>query len=147
MMPHTPFRLFRPTVLVACCFLAGPAQAQDDGPPAPVAYFYEALRNSDRAMMGVILSDEVVIVLQDIGIEQSKMEFIAALDEWESLSEDLTIDVTLLESDTNAVTVEVCYDMGETQQLTEESFEIDNEQIVSLSQATIAENCDGTSRA
>lgn len=146
-MPFTPALLLRWPLLATCAALALPASSQEQGPPAPIAYFYDALRNADHAMMGVILAEEVVIVLQDLGVEQSKLEFMASLDEWESMGEDLKIDVTVLESDTSSYTVQVCYDMGESQQLTEEHFEIENEQIVSLTQATIADNCDGTSRA
>ena len=44
--------------------------------------WYSALLTADRTSLAELLSDDARIRLHDIGVEQTKPEFIASMDEW-----------------------------------------------------------------
>jgi hypothetical protein len=58
-----------------------PARADD----ALLERWYAALFDADREAISELLSDDATIRLEDLGVTQTKTEFIAALDEWEEI--------------------------------------------------------------
>lgn len=109
---------------------------------ALVDRWYSALLAADRNSLAELLSDDARIRLHDIGVEQTKAEFIASMDEWRGAVAGATIRHRIEKTETGLVTV-VCYDFPGNDLLTRESFALSGNRITASSQETIAENCDG----
>lgn len=130
--------------LLACLALglvAGmstPARA-DENPT--ISTWYAALAASDREKLGELLADDAVIVLEDLGIEQTKAEFIAALDEWETAVDGAEIRHRIDGAENGMTAVTVCYDFPDNQLLTRELFAIDAGHITKTIQTSIADDC------
>lgn len=121
------------------------APAMREGLPVPIAAYYEALQTIDRDLMNAVLSDDATILLEDLGVEQSKADFLMSLDEWESFAQNVRIEPREIEPvGEGLLTYEVCYDFGDNEQLTEESFAVDGDQIVHSIQVPLGNDCDGT---
>lgn len=155
MMPATsmPKPLIRPKpfVWIAAALLAvaaglpviSPAAANGDL-PAPVQTWYEALGAVDRSALENVLADNARIDLRDLGIVQTKSEFLDSLDAWAEANKDAEI-LTRPGKATNdiGISVEVCYRFPSNEALFEETFELSDEKITSSVQQQISENCDG----
>lgn len=112
----------------------------DDG--AVIDRWYAALLAADRAGLADLLSDDARIELADLGIEQSKREFLDSMDEWEASAKGATIRHRIEKSEGGVSTVFACYDFPGNDLLMQETFAIAGDRITASSQATIAENCD-----
>ena len=74
-------RNVRSAVFTAAALLIAIAAARaDDG--SIISRWYSALLVADRTEIADLLADDVRIKLDDLGVVQSKQEFIASLDEW-----------------------------------------------------------------
>ena len=141
-----PFPWIAAALLAAAASLpiTGPAAANGDL-PAPVKAWYGALGTVDRTALEDLLTDNAQIDLRDLGIVQTKGEFLESLDAWAEANKDAEILTRLGEGaggDT-AVTVEVCYRFPSNEALFEESFELSGEKIAGSVQQQISENCSG----
>ncbi|TPK82303.1 nuclear transport factor 2 family protein [Mesorhizobium sp. B2-4-17] len=113
----------------------------DDG--ALIGRWYSALLVADRTELSELLADDVRIKLDDLGIVQSKQEFIASIDEWKSAVAGAAIRHRTEESGGGVTTVIACYDFPDNDMLMRETFAVKDNRITASSQAAIAENCDG----
>lgn len=104
--------------------------------------WYKALLIADRAGLSDLLSADARINLTDLGVVQTRQEFIASMDEWQAAAKGATIRHRLEKSEDGVSTVIVCYDFPSNDLLTQETFAVTGERITASSQATIAENCD-----
>lgn len=104
--------------------------------------WYAALIKADRNRLGALLDPAAKIKLTDLGVEQTKAEFIASLDEWEAAVDGATIRHRIDKTEDGLTAVIVCYDFPSNDLLTQETFRIRNDLVVESEQATIAENCD-----
>ena len=52
------------------------------GPEETLNSWYTMLQSGSDARIAGLLADDAVIILEDIGVEQSKAEFVDSLDEW-----------------------------------------------------------------
>jgi hypothetical protein len=127
------------STLLALTLSALPAQADD----ALVDRWYRALLSVDRDALSSLLSDDAVIRLTDLGIDQSKSEFIASMDEWEMAVRGATIRHRILGTQGAVTTVLSCYDFPANDLLMRETFTLSGDLIVGNSQETVAETCDG----
>ncbi len=136
MIPHRMQLL-----LAAMALTVSPSLADDD----PVlAQWFDALRTTDREALADLLADDARIVLNDIGIEQTKEEFLGSLDAWEEATGSGTDIRYRVEEELGAETVvTVCYDFPGNSVLTSERFLIEGESIRESNQTQIAESCDG----
>ena len=112
----------------------------DDG--AVIDRWYTALLAADRAGLADLLSEDARIDLADLGIEQSKQEFLDSMDEWEASVKGAAIRHRIEKSEGGVSTVIACYDFPGNDLLMQETFTIAGERITASSQATVAENCD-----
>jgi hypothetical protein len=112
----------------------------DDG--SVIGRWYIALLSADRAGLSDLLSDDARIDLTDLGVVQSKQEFLASMDEWEAAAKGATIRHRIEKSEGGVSTVIVCYDFPNNDLLMQETFALVGDRIAASSQATIAENCD-----
>ena len=129
-------------LLSAACVaaLATPALA---GPAETVSAWYEALLKVDRDAIGSMLAPGAMVKLEDLGVTQTRDEYIAALDEWEDAVAGATIRHRIEGTEGDVTTVLACYDFPENDILIRETFDIAGEQIAGNTQTTIADNCDG----
>ena len=137
-----PVRNVRPVVFTAAALLIAIVAARaDDG--AIISRWYSALLVADRTELADLLADDVRIKLEDLGVVQSKQEFIAALDEWKGAVAGAAIRHRIEKSEGGVTTVIACYDFPDNDMLMQETFAVTDNRITASSQAAIAENCDG----
>ncbi|MGX5850518.1 nuclear transport factor 2 family protein [Mesorhizobium sp. PL10] len=117
-----------------------PARA-DDG--AIIDRWYSALLVADRTELSDLLADDVRIKLDDLGVVQSKQEFIASIDEWKGAVAGAAIRHRIEKSEADVTTVIACYDFPNNDMLMQETFAVTGNRITASSQAALAENCDG----
>ena len=126
--------------VAALLFSLIPARA-DDG--AIIDRWYSALLVADRTELSDLLADDVRIKLDDLGVVQSKQEFIASIDEWKGAVAGAAIRHRIEKSEAGVTTVIACYDFPNNDMLMQETFAVAGNRITASSQAAIAEDCDG----
>lgn len=114
-----------------------------DGKESLIESWYAALQRADADRIGELLSPNAVIKLNDIGISQSKAEFIESLGDWKSAIEGGSIRHKPEGAVDGAFAYQVCYRFPNNELLTREVFTFEGEKIVSSDQTTISENCAG----
>ena len=125
----------------AALLIAIIAARADDG--AIISRWYAALLVADRTELADLLADDVRIKLDDLGVVQSKQEFIASLDEWKGAVAGAAIRHRIEKSEGGVTTVIACYDFPDNDMLMQETFAVADNRITASSQAAIAENCEG----
>jgi hypothetical protein len=123
-----------------CLLLTPSAFAQQDN-SAIIEKWYAALTTVDRAAFESLISDSAIIELQDIGIKQTKREFIESLDEWEDAAKGATIRHKISTESGDTVSVRVCYTFSGNESLNREDFKIGSGLVVESVQAKIADSC------
>ncbi|RWI09739.1 nuclear transport factor 2 family protein [Mesorhizobium sp.] len=113
----------------------------DDG--ALIGRWYAALLVADRTELSDLLADDVRIKLDDLGVIQTKQEFIASIDDWKGAVAGAEIRHRIDKTEGGVTTVIACYDFPNNDMLMQETFAIADNRITASSQAAIAENCDG----
>lgn len=132
----------RSVVFTAAALLVAIIAARaDDG--AIISRWYSALLVADRTELADLLADDVRIKLDDLGVVQSKQEFITSLDEWKGAVAGAAIRHRIEKSQGGVTTVIACYDFPDNDMLMQETFAVTNNRITASSQAAIAENCEG----
>ncbi len=109
---------------------------------AIISRWYSALLVADRTELSDLLSEDARIRLSDLGIEQSKAEFIASMDEWRGAVAGAAIKHRIEKSENGVVTGIACYDFPKTEVLMQETFALADNRITANSQAAVAEICD-----
>ncbi|WP_396647615.1 nuclear transport factor 2 family protein [Mesorhizobium sp. IMUNJ 23232] len=120
------------------CLAYTPAIAQQP----VVDAWYAALATADRAKLGSLLAADARIRMTDLGVEQTKAEFMDSLDEWEAAVKGATIRHRIESSDGAVTTVVACYDFPANDVLLREMFRIEAGLIQENNQDAIAENCE-----
>ncbi|AWC21726.1 SnoaL-like domain protein [Aminobacter sp. MSH1] len=105
--------------------------------------WYAALLKADGAALSELLAENATIRLDDIGVTQSKQEFLASMDEWQSAVKGATIRHKVEAEMGDTVAVRTCYDFPNNDMTTRETFTTKDGLIVANTQMTIGENCDG----
>lgn len=114
-----------------------PAGATDD----IVDRWYAALLAADAGSLSALLSDDARIRLDDLGIEQSKAEFLGSLEEWKAAAVGATIRHRIEHREGAVTTVLACYDFPSNDMLVRETFAIQDSRIIENTQAGVAEDC------
>ena len=91
--------------------------------------------------LGSLLSDKVVIKLEDIGITQNKSEFLGTMGEWRIAIAGGGIRHKVEKTDGDATIVLACYDFAENDILIRETFRIDGGLISENTQSRVADDC------
>ncbi len=116
-----------------------PAFADDK---AVVDAWYAALLKADRGQLAQLLADDAVVKLEDLGLEQSRGDFIGSMDEWATAVEGAQIRHKLEKDEGGVATVIACYDFPDNDILMRETFRIIDGKIAESTQVTVADNCD-----
>ncbi|TIP55510.1 MAG: nuclear transport factor 2 family protein [Mesorhizobium sp.] len=131
----------RSIALAAAALLFSVISARaDDG--ALIGRWYAALLVADRTELSDLFADDVRIKLDDLGVVQTKQEFIASIDDWEGAVAGAEIRHRIEKTEGGVTTVIACYDFPNNDVLMQETFAIADNRITASSQAAIAENCD-----
>ncbi|TPJ60120.1 nuclear transport factor 2 family protein [Mesorhizobium sp. B2-7-1] len=113
----------------------------DDG--AIIDRWYSALLVADRTELSDLLSDDVRMKLDDIGVVQSKQDFIASIDEWQGAVAGAAIRHRVEKSEKGETTVLACYDFPSNDTLMRETFIVAGNRIVASTQTAVAQDCSG----
>ncbi|TPM04466.1 nuclear transport factor 2 family protein [Mesorhizobium sp. B2-3-10] len=132
----------RPVVFTAAALMMAIVAARADD-RAVISRWYSALLVADRTELADLLADDVRIKLDDLGVVQSKQEFIASLDEWKGAVAGAAIRHRIEKTEGGVITVIACYDFPNNDMLMQETFAVSDNRITASSQAAIAENCEG----
>lgn len=135
--PERMIRLLAAVVLAATVAL--PVRADD---AAIIDAWYAALVKPDREKLSSLLAEDAVVRLEDLGMEQSRGDFISSMDEWETAVEGSQIRHRVEKDEGGVATVLACYDFPDNDILMRETFRIDGDRIVESTQVTVADNCD-----
>ncbi|MEM5493646.1 nuclear transport factor 2 family protein [Hoeflea sp. AS16] len=107
--------------------------------------WYTALFDVNRLAIADLLADDAVITIEDLGVIQTKAEFIEALDEWEDAVENANLAWQLeagTEADATTASVLVCYQFPENEKMIREVFGFRDAKIVSSVQTTVGDSCE-----
>lgn len=114
---------------------------------APVLdQWYPALFAADAEALESLLTDDAEIRLEDLGVTQTKTEFLDSLGEWKDSIEGTTFDWKLAPDapvSATEATALVCYRFPSNELLTREVFTFVGDAISQSIQTTQGESCDG----
>jgi hypothetical protein len=106
-----------------------------------ITRWYSMLVAANEDGLASLLSDKVVIKLEDIGITQNKAEFLGTMGEWRIAIAGGGIRHKVVKTDGDVTTVLACYDFAENDILIRETFKIDDGLIGENTQARVADDC------
>ncbi|TPI45139.1 nuclear transport factor 2 family protein [Mesorhizobium sp. B2-9-1] len=133
-------RTWRRFLLAAALLMSTVARASaDDG--AIIDRWYSALLAADRTELSELLADDVRMKLDDIGVVQTKQDFIASIDEWQGAVAGAAIRHRIEKSENGETTVLACYDFPSNDMLMRETFAIAGGRIVASTQTAVAQDC------
>ena len=125
--------------LLLAATMLSPAFADDK---AVVDAWYAAGLKADRGQLAQLLADDAVVKLEDLGLEQSRGDFIGSMDEWATAVEGAQIRHKLEKDEDGVATVIACYDFPDNDILMRETFRIAGDKITESTQVTVADNGD-----
>ncbi|TPI30212.1 nuclear transport factor 2 family protein [Mesorhizobium sp. B3-1-6] len=135
-MPRSQWKVF----LAATLLMSTIARASaDDG--AIIDRWYSALLVADRTELSDLLADDVRMKLDDIGVVQTKQDFIASIDEWQGAVAGAAIRHRVERSENGETTVLACYDFPSNDTLMRETFTVAGGRIVASTQTAVAQDC------
>ena len=111
----------------------------DEG--AIIDRWYSALLVADRTELSELLADDVRMKLNDIGVIQTKQDFIASIDEWQGAVAGATIRHRIEKSENGETTVLACYDFPSNDMLMRETFTVAGGRITASTQTAVAQDC------
>ena len=135
-MSQSRWKVFLAATLLLCTI--GRASA-DDG--AVIDRWYSALLVADRTELSELLADDVRMKLDDIGVVQTKEDFIASIDEWQGAVAGAAIRHRIEKSENGETTVLACYDFPNNDTLMRETFTVAGGRIVASTQTAVAQDC------
>ena len=109
--------------------------------PDEVERWYVALGGVNHREFRELIADDAKIVLKDLGVEQTKQEFISALEEWENATRDANIVYRYEAIADGTASVLVCYRFKSNEQLNIESFTFSNGRITGSVQDLKGTDC------
>lgn len=124
------------SALLLWCGLAAPVLADE---AETIDRWYAALAKADGEALAALLAPDAAIRLQDVGVAQTKAEFVASMDEWKSAIAGGSIRY----KPDGASAYKVCYDFPNNDLLTREVFTFANGLIASSEQLSLAKSCGG----
>ncbi len=131
-----------PLALPMAFFGFGTAIAQEI--PAPVTAWYSALRSADAPAFEALLAPGATIELKQLGVTQTREEFLESLDSWEDAVKGAEITAKPAAGDTTGTVFNVCYKFPSNERLNRETFVFAGEKISAQAQETVAESCAGS---
>ena len=113
------------------------------GPAETLKSWYAMLQSGSDMRIAALLTENAVIVLEDIGVEQSKDEFVESLDEWKDAIKGGSVEWRMEKQSGDSATTLVCYRFAEAPMTVREVFSFSGDLISRSVQTQVADNCDG----
>ncbi len=110
-------------------------------PPEQVEQWFAALGGVNRRKFKALIADDAVIILKDLGIEQTKQEFISALDSWEYATRKANIIYRYQAIEDDSAIVLVCYIFKSNELLNVETYTFSETQITGSVQEPKSDSC------
>lgn len=88
-----------------------------------------------------LLAPDAAIELKQLGVTQTRAEFIESLDSWQDAVKDAVITAKPAAGDVSGTVYDVCYTFPSNERLNRETFALVGEKVVAQSQETVAESC------
>jgi hypothetical protein len=137
-------RLTAGCALAAIALLIAPATAsRAASDEETIGLWYAMLVGGNAKGLGDMLADDAVIRLLDSGVDQSKADFLATMDDWRAQVAGAGIRHKIVEMAGKVTTVLVCYDFAENDIQQRETFRIEGGAIRENTQARVADSCAG----
>lgn len=118
--------------------ISGPVLADDR---SIIDVWYEALKESNRDVFNEILDDNAVIDLKQLGVTQTKSEFLTSLDAWDEVVSQLSLSYSWEGIDATSATATVCYKFDGNAYTNLEVFVVGNGRIIRQEQERLMEGC------
>ena len=90
-----------------------------------------------------LIAEGAKIELRDIGIIQTRQEFLDSLDEWEDTTKGAILLTQMISSKDGTDIVRVCYRFENNEQLNRETYHYADGKITSVIQELISKECEG----
>ena len=135
-MSQSRWKVFLAATLLLCTI--GRASA-DDG--AVIDRWYSALLVADRTELSDLLADDVRMKLDDIGVVQTKQDFIASIDEWQGAVAGAAIRHRVEKRENGQTTVLACYDFPNNDTLIRATLTVAGGRITASTQTAVAQDC------
>ena len=122
-----------------------PAGAQSGAHPV-LDSWYTALFAADKAKLDALLTPDAEIVLEDIGITQTKAEFLGSLEEWADAIDGADLSWRLdagAPASAESATALVCYRFADNEVMTRERFTFAAGQVRTSVQVPAGDTCEG----
>ena len=132
------------SILLFATVALSPALAAEEivvEPPQQVERWYAALGSVNRREFKELIADDAIIALKDLGIDQTKDEFIAALPQWARATRKANIIYRYEAIEDGEASALVCYRFESNEQLNVESFTFNADQITGSVQEAKGDNC------
>lgn len=104
--------------------------------------WYDALLKADRVALSELLADDATITLDDLDVVQTKAEFIASMDEWQTAAKGATIRHKIESEVGDTTMVLACYDFPGNDMTMREMFTMRDGRIVANTQSTVGDGCE-----
>lgn len=140
---------FRPTILAALFVLmqifAATAQETAKTPEmsAEVQAWFVALTKVNHPRFKKIIAEDAKIELRDLGIVQTRQEFLDSLGEWDDATKDAILLTQMISSKNGQDVLEVCYRFKNNEQLNRETYKYADGKITSVVQELVGTKCTG----
>jgi len=132
-------RIWRSFLLAVLLLSSVIGASADDG--AIIDRWYSALLVADRSELRELLADDARMKLDDIGVVQTKQDFIASIDEWQGAVAGAAIRHRIEKSANGETTVLACYDFPGNDTLMRETFVVAGGRIIASTQTAVAQDC------
>jgi hypothetical protein len=127
------------TLLATCLLFPGYSALADE---TVVERWYAALVTVDEDALSNLLAEDAEMKLLDLGVMQSKLEFLASLDEWREAAKGLVVRHRVQGTEDGVTTVLACYDFPANDVLMRETFALSAGRIEENVQTRLAESCE-----
>ncbi len=128
-------------VLLAAYMPAG--MAQEPLMSAEVQAWFIALTKVNHPGFEKIIAQGTLIELRDLGITQSREEFLASLDEWEDATKGAILLLQVVSSNDGVDIIDVCYRFESNEQLNRETYSYAEGKITHVVQEMLGDKCEG----
>lgn len=90
-----------------------------------------------------LIAEDAKIELRDLGIVQTRQEFLDSLDEWEDATKGAILLTQMISSKDGTDIIRVCYRFENNEQLNRETYHYADGKITSVIQELISKECEG----
>ena len=110
---------------------------------AEVQAWFVALTKVTHPGFKKLIAEDAKIELRDLGIIQTRQEFLDSLDEWEDATKGAILLTQMISSKDGTDIVRVCYRFKNNEQLNRETYQYTDGKITSVIQELIGKECEG----